>query len=149
MIVAIAAGCGKSVRSGAAKASGRVTYKGQPLADATVTLVPQSGKGAGAAGLTDESGRFRLTTSGGEGAFPGAYKVTVTKTEEAAASAAPKTADIEALQKADLQGLKGAPKSASPPKSLVPSKYTTAAKTPLSCEVTQGGKNEFDFDLAD
>ena len=131
------------------KAGGRVNYKGQPVAGATVTFVPQSGKGA-AVGLTDDSGRFRLTTSGGEGALPGAYTVTVTKTEGAAAGAAPQTTDPEALRKADMAGMKAVPPpAAAQPANLVPSKYAAADKTPLTFEVTEGGKNEFDLDLTD
>jgi hypothetical protein len=149
LVMTVAAGCGKTDRPGTVRAGGRATYKGQPLAGATVTFVPQSGKGA-AVGMTDESGRFRLISSGSEGALPGAYKVTVTKTQEAAAGAAPQTTDLQAMQKADMVGMKAAPPpAAAQPSNLVPSKYATADKTPLTFEVTQGGKNEFDLDLVD
>jgi hypothetical protein len=146
--MALAAGCAKTGQPGAVKAGGRVTYKGQPVAGATVTFVPQSGKGA-AVGMTDASGRFRLMTSGGEGALVGAYKATVTKPEQAGAGVASDTSDPESLKKADMAAFKPAAKPAAQPKALLPGKYATAGNTPLTYEVTDKGKNEFEIELVD
>ena len=58
--------------------SGTVTVDGQPMAGASVMFMPQS-TGQPGVGVTDEAGKFRLTTgSSQEGVLPGAYKVTVT-----------------------------------------------------------------------
>jgi len=48
-----------------------------------------------------------------------------------------------------LPAVQASPKPASPPKSLAPSKYATADKTPLSYDVPQGGKTDFEIDLTD
>jgi hypothetical protein len=73
-------GCG----SGLASVSGRVTCKGQPLANAAVVFSPvpnaegdrESGKAA--SGSTDADGRYVLTTAGeGSGALVGKHRVVV------------------------------------------------------------------------
>jgi len=148
LAVAVAVGCAKTGRPGTVKAGGQVTYKGQPLAGATVTFVPQSGKGA-AVGMTDASGRFSLMTSGGDGAFPGAYKVTITKTDQPEGQATPQKMDAEAMQKLDMEMMKKARSPSSQPKDLLPIKYKTADKTPLTSQVEASGKNDFQLDLAD
>lgn len=141
------AGCNKSDGPATVKAAGQVTHKGQPVEGATVTFVPPSGKGA-AVGMTDAAGRFRLMASGRDGALPGAYKVTVTKTD-AAAAAAPQATDAEAMRKADMQGMGAAAKADAKPKDLLPGKYSAIDQTPLTAEVPEGGKTDFAFDLAD
>jgi hypothetical protein len=56
-------------------AQGVLTHKGQPLAYYAVTLQPVEGK-RGAAGETDEQGRFVLgTNNAGDGAPPGKHHV--------------------------------------------------------------------------
>jgi hypothetical protein len=60
------------------KVSGVVLLDGKPFKDATVTFVPEN-SGPTAAGVTDEDGNFYLTTSTvGDGARPGDYKVVMT-----------------------------------------------------------------------
>src|SRR3954454_24917599 len=59
-----------------------VTYKGQPVADATVTFINQEGDAAPAYGKTDAQGVAKMKTYvEGDGAVPGPHKVTITKTE--------------------------------------------------------------------
>lgn len=147
LMIAGAAGCAKTEGLGTVKAGGEVIYKGQPVAGATVTFVPQSGKGAAVA-MSDQSGRFHLMTSGTNGALPGSYKVTVTKSEEATAATS-QTADLEARKKADMAGIKPASEAASLPKNLLPEKYATADKTPLAFEVQPSGQNNFRLELTD
>ena len=60
--------------------SGTVTKKGQPVAGAAVTFVPDSADGRSAVGVTDANGAFKLTTQEqDDGAMLGSYKVTVAK----------------------------------------------------------------------
>ena len=58
--------------------SGTVTVDGQPMAGASVMFMPQA-EGQPGVGLTDEAGKFRLTSGSSQaGVMPGSYKVTVT-----------------------------------------------------------------------
>src|SRR5262245_42413433 len=59
-----------------------VTYKGQPVADATVTFINKEGEAAPAYGKTDAQGVAKMKTYvEGDGAVLGAHDVTITKTE--------------------------------------------------------------------
>src|SRR5260370_29634940 len=72
------AGCGDSPTGGnvaLAKAEGVVTFKGGPLAGATVTFIPE--KGPVASGVTDLEGKFSLSTGTMPGAALGPCNVTV------------------------------------------------------------------------
>jgi hypothetical protein len=64
----------------AVSVEGTVTLDGQPLANATVLLVPLE-KGARATGtMTDEKGQYKLATPGNKaGIRPGKYKVMIAK----------------------------------------------------------------------
>jgi len=63
---------------------GRVTWNGEAVERATVTLVPEnfSGEARSAIGVTDANGVFKVQTmEPGDGAFPGDYVIKVTKIE--------------------------------------------------------------------
>ena len=127
-------GCGAS--HGTAPVTGLVTYKEQPVAEATVNFLPKSDQpnGKGATGKTDRSGRFTLTTyinpdEQPAGALPGAYAVTVTKIDEP-------------------QGVFD-PHKDPPPKNHLPLKYGTPQQTPLTAEVKSSGGNHFELKLSD
>lgn len=75
-------GCQPSGIKGLVPCSGTVLDKsGQPVAEVTITFVPQSlgesSRGAGA--KTDANGAFTTTTESGNGIFPGDYKVKLSK----------------------------------------------------------------------
>ena len=77
-------GCGPDT-SGLPKtvvAEGIVTLDGAPVEGATVSIVPDSGEGYGAAGKTDAEGKYSLDAFPGQktGAVPGSYKVKISKT---------------------------------------------------------------------
>ena len=76
-------GCGdKGGLKGTVPVTGTLKQKGTPLAGATVTFVSATPGVRAASGITDASGQFKLTTlQSGDGAFPGDFKVIVTKTE--------------------------------------------------------------------
>ncbi len=79
-LMLVASGCGG--KGGLVAVRGVVTLDGQPVEGASVTFSPEEDSGKAAGGLTDSEGVFDLTTfSEGDGALPGDYRVTVTKTE--------------------------------------------------------------------
>ena len=107
--------------------SGTITYKGAPLADATVGFTPKvAGEGNGGFARTNEKGFYQLQTTLGRadaGTTPGEYYVTVLKVE--------------------LVGTKEDEMKSVP---VIPEKYSSKTKSGLTATVTKG-KNEFNFDL--
>lgn len=134
-------GCrGQAGPQGTVAATGKVTYRGQPVPGATVGFTPL-GQGRAASGLTDARGRFELTTQRpGDGVMPGKYQVAVAKVD--AGSGMSEDESLAYFQK------HGKPPTVTA-KDLLPSKYKTAATSGLEAEVTQRGKNDFEFDLKD
>jgi len=75
-------GCQQDNPFGTVHLEGTVTFNGEPLADASVTLMPHNVELMTAGGMTDARGRFTVTTGGaplGSGAQPGTYDVTFSK----------------------------------------------------------------------
>ncbi|QDV23188.1 carboxypeptidase-like regulatory domain-containing protein [Aureliella helgolandensis] len=146
LLIGFSSGCGGNAL-GTVEAGGQVTYKGEPLAGATVTFVPQAGQRA-ASGVSDASGRFHATTlAAGDGAMPGRYKVTVTKTQE---STVPKTtAEMSAddMRKIEREMMNQAPPPGREPVNLLPAKYKSAETSPFNCDLPDSGKGDFKFDL--
>ncbi len=140
MVMAVA-GCS----SGDAKlvpVTGKVTYKGQPVAGAGVTFVHADGKSS-PVGVTDAGGVFTLGSSTGQGAVVGDYQVAIVKkaTREGA-PANPKPEDM-------IKMMKGG-KTLAEPKDEIPVKYADAKKSGLTATVTgDKAKDNFTFDLAD
>jgi hypothetical protein len=77
LAVAITSGCS----DGLANVSGQVTLDGHPAGGAdqygTVSFYRESGGGAPAIGIIDESGRYTLKTGSHDGVEPGTYVVGV------------------------------------------------------------------------
>ena len=117
---------------------GTITYKGQPVAGAQVVFSPKRPDGMAAAGTTDESGTFELTTfTDSDGAIPGSYTVTVSKHE-----ARPPAPEFdEATYDPNAKPLP-------PAKSLLPLKYKDPGKSALTADVSEG-QATFQFDLQD
>jgi hypothetical protein len=132
------AGCGggtPSDREPTVRVSGTVTYNGQPVADASVALMPDNapgslpGQGKGAFGRTDSDGRFQLMTyEASDGAIPGSYKVTVRKYEGQAIGVEPSEEDYQETPEGQEP----------PPQSLLPEKYSNVRTTPLEASITEG-----------
>ena len=136
------AGCGGSTMPKIYPATGTVTYKGEALADATVSFVPSVG--APSDGKTDAQGKFAIMTNGMPGARAGACKVTVSKFAGAAPSmpAAPKPEDMMKMYEKKKKG--------EVEKGEIPAKYGRPDTSGLAAEVTtDGAKNVFTFDLKD
>lgn len=125
------AGCGGSETAPTSKVSGTVTLDGEPVADASVGFVPENGRPA--SGVTDESGRFTLTTfEPGDGAVLGKHQVVIT----------PHIPD-EVAQDSSPEGMA---KLAETEKRF-PAKYGDKRKSGFEVEVKDGEPNEFTFDM--
>lgn len=133
-----AMGCNRGGVTGSVPVTGTVTYKGQPVAGATVTFI-SGGDARTAVAVTDRAGRYQLTTLDSAGAMPGNYAVVVTKTDISLDSDKPISMDEAAQNRG----------KAIEPKQLLPSKYGDPSKTPLKFEVQPGRKNKFDLQLID
>ena len=119
---------------------GKVTYKGQPVAIASLVFSPvKEGEGHPAYGITDSSGTYRIQTSlgaPGRGTTPGEYIVRISKTEGVPTGQF--STDPEGNRLAMVNT-----------RHVLPVIYDSAATSPLRATVTQGGPNKFDFDLVD
>lgn len=136
--------------------SGKVTYKGAPVAKGRINFIPaKAGVGVAAQGASGPivDGAYTLTTlSEGDGALPGDYKVSVDSKE---ADEAKLKAETEKLaKKHGMESLKGqvppelmnqAMRAA---KSTLPDKYATPEKSGLTAKVKEES-NKLDFDLTD
>ncbi len=145
LVTLIVAGCagpaGDPNRPKTVPVSGTVTYNGDPVEGATVTFMTDSAEGKGAVGRTDASGHFTLMTfEPGDGAVPGNYKVTVTKT---------KTEGTLSEEEANKYLERGENPPAPAVTDLLPEKYKSPETSGLTAEVTEGGENNFTFELTD
>ncbi len=143
------AGCGGKEETGneaTTPVTGTVTYKGAPVADASVALTPDSPPGPtpigrGAFGRTNAEGKFTLMTFvADDGAVPGAYKVSVTKIEGQTSGGAETGADDY------VDPGQGPPPK---PKHLLPEKYSKTNTSGLTATVVEGTPLELKFDLVD
>jgi hypothetical protein len=146
IIAACAIGCtgGSGNRRPIKPVKVSVTYKGSPVAEATVTFISQEGQPSAAFGKTDNQGVAKLTTPAlGEGAVLGKQKVVINK-EQILNNV--RVADQESPDYAPLP-----PGGAPLPKvkHLVPAKYAAPGTTTLTADVTSSGSNDFKFELTD
>ena len=148
VVVVLLAGCsgssGPTNRRPTKPVKVTVTYKGKPVADATVTFINQEGDAAPAYGKTDAQGVAKMKTYvEGDGAVLGQHKVTITKTESVGGGSS-------ALQDSkDYVPPAGGATPLPTTKNLIPEKYGLLATSSLTAEVKKDGKNEITFDLQD
>lgn len=123
-------------------ATGTVQLQGVPVEFAVVAFVPVD-KGSTAVAMTDDSGRFTVTTPPGrKGLAAGKYRVSVTKSSTSERPVEAVTfADMEREHKAGIQ------KKVIKPKAGVPPRYSDPATSQLEAEVKNSGKNDFTFEL--
>jgi hypothetical protein len=116
LLAVVVAGCG-----GPSSLSGTVTWDGQPLTGATITLHPaeQNSEAQLVVGTTDADGQFVITPAAGKSIALGTYRVTVSKRRE------PTRAERAAM--------------IIPPE-LLPAKYSDLGKTELTVTVPTDGK---------
>jgi hypothetical protein len=140
-------GCSGSGQPPVAAVSGTVNYQGKPIEGAAVMFAP-TGQEKPATGTTDAEGNFGLTTfAAGDGAMPGTYKVTISKTVVNDPWAG-KSPDEISEANAQLRS-QGKPVPKAETKYLVPEKYASVEKTPESATVKADGENKFVFNLQD
>ena len=99
-----------------------------------VQFLPIGGHGQPANGVTDNGGTFHLDTHGpDDGAWPGEYKVVVTKSEiDPAMQARIDPADARATEKMYAAAAKA---MKNPPNHLIPEVYRNSETTPLRWKV--------------
>ena len=136
-------GCGGEPVPATTAVTGIVKYKGEPVAEATVSLVPLSPEGRPATAVTDGEGKFSVKTfvaeSKIEGAIPGEYGIGVMKMS--AAGEPPSGTTQEELQAwAEKGGV---------PKSLLPKVYQDPAKSKLKTTVKAGENPPLVLELTD
>jgi hypothetical protein len=131
-------GCGDSDGPRLAEAGGAVTYKGQPVATATVMFLPEVG--APAMAETDDKGRFSFNTQGKPGAIIGPGRVSISAVRQLREVT---DEEMEKIGGAALDSL-----LASIRKSVIPEKYNHPDTSGLTITVTEDAdKNQFNFDL--
>jgi hypothetical protein len=141
LISCLLAGCSGSKGPATSPVTGTVTYKGQAVDGATVVFTPTSGRPATA--ITDAQGKYQLTTfAEKDGAVPGDYKVTVSKTVTEG-----KMPDLTQEQIGEMQ-MKGEPIPGPVSKNVLPEKYSNGATTDLSFTV-KSGANDIPIELKD
>lgn len=131
------AGCGGV---GPVPVGGVVKLDGTPIDTATVTFAPADPSAPGTTNLayclSDSSGAFQLRTpNNAAGAFPGRYKVTVTKWVYPP-DVQPPTTVAERKGTINLR------------KEGMPAVYTTFESTPLVVEVPKSGKTDIVLELS-
>jgi hypothetical protein len=131
-------GCSSSTRPPTYQVSGTVTLKGQPLEGATVVFVPTEGASQQAAtGITDASGKFKLSTfTGDDGAQEGDYRIKVSKfdVKKPTKEEQQKYISMEEEQKMQFGDEKPTP----PAKNLLPPKYANEATSGFTYTVKKG-----------
>jgi hypothetical protein len=129
-LLLVVAGCGGGGLS-LAPVSGKVTFDGKPLANATVGFYPEGpNSGVNSSGKTNENGEYTLMTvvDRKTGAVVGKHRVSIIVASDTAGSDAP----------ADKLPKNRAPK--------IPTKYF-GEESILSCVVPSDGKTDANFDL--
>jgi len=143
LFAVLAAGCGsgssdklKEERPQTVTAKGVITRKGQPLSRVLVMCKPIDGK-YGCASLTDESGRFNLTTFNPDpGAVPGKYEVSVqTTVQQQQVAEPPEDVVIPPGQKPPV------------PTPELPSKFASYETAQLTLEIPAGGSSDLKIEL--
>jgi hypothetical protein len=131
-------GCG----SGTKTVKGTVTLNGEPFAGAAVTYHPVDPGGRPANGTTDASGNFSLGTyKPGDGALPGAYRVTIGYTEPVHTVAEPGQGAMLTVMK-QLQQANKASKKVEP---KIPLRYNDEAKSGFKATVPPDGPVKFEL----
>lgn len=131
-ISVMAIGCRDPGMAPTTRAGGTVRYHGQSVAEVTVIFTPAQGRPA--VGVTDASGRFRLSTfRPGDGAVPGMHKVTLSSSRSG----------VDAMYGGRT------PEAASPQSLPYPMKYAHPDQSDLTAEVKPGQANDFLLDLKD
>lgn len=146
LLTVFIAGCGGDDRLNLAKAGGSVTWKGAPLSGATVTFIPE--KGPVATGITDDEGKFTLSTGGRAGAVVGPCKVSITVLSGGTSSEEIDSVDERELMMKLTEKMGQTVGKTDTSKPVIPEKYGNAEKSGLQVVVTDDpSDNDFTLDL--
>ncbi|MBP3954816.1 hypothetical protein J8F10_05910 [Gemmata sp. G18] len=118
-----------------AEVEGVITCSGRPLANVEVVFLPdpeQGTSGPRSSGYTDDTGRYRLTTPGGDGAAAGTHRVTVR--------------DLTTVR-GPFATVGNPATSPAAPKARFAETYLSPSATPLKRVKVQPGRNVLNFDL--
>jgi hypothetical protein len=121
----VAAGCSPDT-GGRSGVFGKVQFQGSPVANGTIEFV--SADGSQRSGSTITAGTYAVPAP--KGLLPGTYVVRINAAEETGPAPT---------------GPPGPESMTQTAKNRIPPQYNV--DTTLSAEVTEGGRNEFDFDL--
>lgn len=138
----LTSGCGRDPNiPDLARATGVVTFNGEPLANATVQFASTTSEKGYQPGIgsTNDAGEFRIRTYNRDGAVVGQHKVVVIRPDETSFFIDPQT--NKPVPKMDPRWKL--------PKSLIPVKYTHLEKSGLTADVKSRARNEFVFELQD
>ncbi len=134
LLILIFSGC--SSKGKPVEVEGIVLLDNEPVPEATVLFIPEGGTGQPAHGMTDENGRFQLTTfKENDGAPPGNYAVTVTKSVPPPQPPEADPSDSQSVY-THFKAIKEQKKA----KSLLPSAYSSQKTTPFHFTVPVDGK---------
>ncbi len=138
-----AIGCGGANKP--VKTDGIVTVEGTPAVGVTVEFIPEDEALPSANGITDDDGKFRLTTySTGDGAVPGSYKVVVRQSipeDEADQGKSDNPEGIKNMMKAHSGRMKK-PGGKDSQKGLIHTRYSKESTTPLKQQIPADGTVE-------
>ena len=137
LVTALPTGCGPSGSVPVAKVRGTITYRGNPVAKASISFIPEKAGTIPALATTDENGVYTLGTYGTKDGAPiGPCRVAISLT-------GPSPPLPEHLAKAEA----AAETLRMPGKPLIPTKYFSPDTSGLKVEVLPGKNNVFDFVL--
>jgi hypothetical protein len=147
MMLLIVAGCGDDALGKRYPVSGKVTYKGKPLAVGSISFYPTGGApGSEARGATGSitDGYYNLSTIGGDdGAFPGEYAVAISARKPDMSQAQANQAKTGGSFRQD-----DVAKAYASASSDIPKKYESTEQSGLKRTIV-AGSNTFNFDLTD
>lgn len=143
-------GCGGDSFPDPVPVTGVIKHNGQAVEGASVTFhTKASGAARSASGVTNASGEFALSTFGtDDGAIPGEYAVTISKSDGEAGSVVD-IGDGENMGEDYAAMMDNAATAAAKNEinTTLPKKYATTDKSGLNRTVGESGSNHFEFDL--
>lgn len=150
------AGCGGNTsKIKIVSAGGTVTFKGSPLADATVIFTPE--KGPVAMGISDAQGKFTLATGASRGAAVGKAKISVSVPQAGDTSSAamnmdqkPKSAQDGASFMANMakaQYDKTKTTGEKKTKGLIPEKYASPEASGLTATISEDASKNSNIEV--
>lgn len=147
VLTSVSLGCGGGSDVDLRAVSGTVTWDGgDPVADADITFMPESG-GTSSTARTDSSGNFTMRTgTGATGALVAKHKVIISRRKDDTQVNFGDPASLEQMaanrgggDKKTRGGSAGPEVSAGD--ASIPAKYGKTAETPLSYDVTADGSH--------